>query len=356
MKNLRKEFPVLSQYTYLNTASSGLLYDTLLDFRQNHDLDFLIKGSIFRDGQASFLQEIRNTIATLFQGNANQIALTQNFSVGFNTILEGLSKKLKFLLASSDYPSINFAVTSKGFDCCYVETNATLEENIINVLTKEKPDVLALSMVQYLDGIAIKPSFFKELKSRYSDLLIIVDGSQFLGTQSFNFTDSGIDILGTTGCKWLLGGYGTGFFMFTEEAIQIITPESYRTAASKSSYDISYTKPLARFESGALDTLAFGSLQHSLKYFQKAGWDLIEQRIKEVSTYAKEQLSSKDLLSNIVLERKYHSSIFTIKGDQKLFQQLKANHIVTTFRPNGIRTSFHFYNIKDDVDRLLNLL
>ncbi|HBT10461.1 MAG TPA: aminotransferase, partial [Leeuwenhoekiella sp.] len=44
MKNLKKEFPVTANYTHLNTAGSGLLSETLLDFRQNHDLDYLVMG------------------------------------------------------------------------------------------------------------------------------------------------------------------------------------------------------------------------------------------------------------------------------------------------------------------------
>ncbi|UZO81048.1 aminotransferase class V-fold PLP-dependent enzyme [Aquimarina sp. ERC-38] len=356
MKNLRKEFPVLSQYTYLNTASCGLFYDTLLEFRQSHDLDYLIKGSTFRDSQVEFLQGVRSIIATTFHGDAERIALLQNFSLGFHIVLEGLPKKSKFLLVTSDYPSVNFAVISKGFKHYFAEANAHVEENILNTIAKEKPDVLALSMIQYLDGIAIKPSIFKELKKTYPDLLIIVDGSQFLGTRSFSFKDSGIDILGTTGCKWLLGGYGTGFFMFTEKAIQKITPTTYLIAAQKSPYDVSYTKALARFECGAMDTLAFGSLAHSLQFIQKIGWDVIEENIQEVSEYAKEALSSQNLLSEGVIKRTYHSSIFSIKGDQALYQNLKSKDIITTFRNNSIRTSFHFYNTKDDVDQLLKAL
>ena len=78
MKNLRKEFPVLTQNTYLNTASSGLLYDSLLEYRQEHDLDFLIGGSIFRDSQQDFLNNVRKTIARFFGNSSNNIVLTPN--------------------------------------------------------------------------------------------------------------------------------------------------------------------------------------------------------------------------------------------------------------------------------------
>ena len=356
MKNLRKEFPVLSQYTYLNTASSGIMYDSLLEFRHRHDLDFLSKGSLFRDTQAQFLKKVKQTIATTFNGDDQRIALMQNFSLGFNTVLNGLAKNTKFLLVQSDYPSVNFAVISKGFTHCFAEGNLDIENNILEKIKKEKPDVLAVSMVQYLDGIALQPSFFKELKKIFPDLFMIVDGSQFMGTQSFDFENSGIDILGTTGYKWMLGGYGSGFFMFSKEAIEKVTPQSYIEAASVSNYDTSYTQRLSRFECGSMDTLSFGSLQHSLHFLQQIGWECIEQKIDIVSTYAKERLTDLNLLSPHVIARNYHSSIFTIKGDVNIYHALKKHGIITTLRSNGIRTSFHFYNTKNDVDQLVKVL
>ena len=45
MQNLRKKFPVLNQCIYANTASAGLLSEDLMEWRQGHDLDFLIGGS-----------------------------------------------------------------------------------------------------------------------------------------------------------------------------------------------------------------------------------------------------------------------------------------------------------------------
>ncbi len=42
MQNLRKKFPVLKQCIYANTPATGLLYEDLLEWRQEHDLDYLI--------------------------------------------------------------------------------------------------------------------------------------------------------------------------------------------------------------------------------------------------------------------------------------------------------------------------
>ncbi len=356
MKNLRKEFPVLAHNTYLNTASSGLLYDSLLEYRQEHDLDFLIGGSMFRDHQQDFLHQVRKTIARFFGSAINSTILTPNFSLGFNTILNGLENNTKVLLLDDDYPSINFAVANKGFEICYAQVNATLEQNIEDVIEKHKPNIFAFSLVQYINGIAIDLDFIKQLKSKYPSLLIIADATQFCGTKTFDFQTSGIDILGCSGYKWLLGGYGNGFILFNDSILNQITSDNYKNASSGAGYDASYTSLIARFECGHLDTFNFGSLQCSLDFLTKIGLSTIEKKINELSNYVKEELHQLNLLEEDVIQRKNHSSIFNFKGDQKLFNHLVSKNIITSLRGSGIRISIHFYNSEEDINKLIKAL
>jgi len=353
MKNLRKEFPVLQQYTYLNTASSGLLYDSLLDFRQDHDLDFLIKGSLFRDRQQESLNEVRTTIAQTFDSLSENTVLTQNFSLGLNTILNGLDKSQKVLLLDEDYPSVNFAFTSKGFETCYTTIDENLERNIEQAIRNNKPNIFAFSLVQYISGIAIDMGFLKTLKAKYPELLIIADGTQFCGTKMFSFKQSGIDILGCSGYKWLLGGYGNGFILFQDQILEKITPKIYLETAKQNDYDDSYTNLKARFECGHLDTYSFGSLKFSLQYLQSIGFEFIEKQHEELIRYAKKEFTKRDLLEKSVTQRKTHSTIFNLKGNYALFNTLKKKDIITSLRGQGLRVSFHFYNTLDDLEKLL---
>ncbi|WP_438710147.1 aminotransferase class V-fold PLP-dependent enzyme [Aquimarina muelleri] len=353
MKNLRKEFPILAQNTYLNTASSGLLYDSLLDFRQEHDLDFLVGGSMFRDEQHLFLNSVRKTIASFFKGSSNNLILTPNFSLGFNTILNGLEKSKKVLLLEGDYPSINFATENKDFETVYAKIDISLEKNIEDAIKKHSPNVFAFSLVQYLNGIIIDLDFIKKLKAQYPDILFIADGTQFCGTKVFDFSTSGIDILGCSGYKWLLGGYGNGFILFNDNILNQITPISYTNAASTSSHAPSYTSLQARFECGHLDTLNFGSLQYSLNFLTKIGLSKIEEHLNELCSYAKSEFTKLNLLEDTVANRKKHSTIFNIKGDQKLHAYLKNQNIITSLRGNGLRISLHLYNTIEDIETVL---
>lgn len=357
MVELKKEFPVLDRYTYLNTASCGLISKSLVEWRQQHDTNLMEGGSVFRDQHKPHIERIRGTVARFFDASENETALVPNFSFGFNTLLGGLPRNMKVLLLSSDYPSINWAVEHRDFDVCYAQIDENLEQNIEEAITQHQPDVFAFSLVQYLSGIKIDFEFLKRLKAYHSNLLIIGDGTQFLGTSRFNFAESGLDVLGASTYKWMLAGYGNGVFMIKEEAQKKIFPETIGFNSADAIFskqdDIPFVK---RFEPGHQDTFNYGSLERSIAFLNDFGMDKVEERIRNLSEMVKVRLSELGLLDDIVMKRNQHSSIFNIKGSDSLFQKLKDNNIICSQRAHGIRFSFHFYNTEEDVNKLVSVI
>ena len=63
-----------------------------------------------------------------------------------------------------------------------------------------------------------------------------------------------------------------------------------------------------------------------------------------------------NLLEESVIKRKAHSSIFNIKGGEKLFQYLKSKNIIVSQRGEGIRVSFHYFNTEKELDFLIKEL
>src|SRR5690606_34964378 len=116
------------------------------------------------------------------------------------------------LLLKEDYPSLNWPFETRGFPREYVEIDENLEEKIRDRVKGGKIDVLALSLVQWVNGVMIDLEFLRQLKEEFPQLLILADGTQYLGMEEFDFGASGIDILGASAYKWLLAGYGNGFF------------------------------------------------------------------------------------------------------------------------------------------------
>lgn len=357
MEDFIKHFPALSTCTYLDTPANGLVPKGIIDWRRQHDLDLLNHASSFRENHKGLIGEIRNTVSSFFDASPDETALIPNFSFGMNTVMEGLPEGQKILLLKNDYPSVNWPVETRDFDVCYAKIDENLEKNIEEAVAKQKPDIFIFSLVQWLNGIKIDFEFLKQLKVYHPNLLIIADGTQYLGTENFSFADNGIDVLGASTYKWLTAGYGNGFIMVKEAARERIFPktigfnsaERFESLATETSF-------MKHFEPGHQDTLNYGSLKQAILFQKEQGEDVLYNKIRSLSKEAKERFAEMGLLQDEILLRKQHSSIFNLKVDIALFHKLKDNKIICSQRGGGIRVGFHYYNSKADLEKLIEVL
>ncbi|WP_335964628.1 aminotransferase class V-fold PLP-dependent enzyme [Galbibacter sp. PAP.153] len=357
IEQFSKGFPVINQYTYVNTAASGLMYESLMEWRQEHDIDFLIGGSRFRESAGEQIEDIRAQVASFFNASNPNTVLTPNFSFALKTFVNGIDKNQNILLLEDDYPSLNWPFVSSGFkNVSYVTVNPDMEENIREAFKKLKPDIFAFSVVQYLSGIKIDLKFIKSLKKEYPEVLFIADGTQYSGMFDFSFKDSGIDIYGGSGYKWLLSGYGNGYMLFGDAIKDKIYPKSFEFEPQKEPFLQGVNHIRAHFEPGHLDTLNFGSLAFSLQLFNEVGIATIEKHTKSISAYAMQKFKELNLLTETVAGQKEHSSIFNLQIDKKKQAALKSRNVTFSLRGSGARVSFHLYNTKADIDKIASIL
>ena len=354
-KRFRKHFPALEVHTYLNTAAWGLMHDGLLEWRQEDDLDYLMGGSEMKIPALKILGQTRNRISECFNCSPGRISLVPNFSIGLNLLLEGLPKKRKALLLEGDYPSVNWPFETRGFQLHYIKFSDSMLQDIREAIRAHDIDILALSMVQWIGGELIGPGELSQLKTEFPDLLIIADGTQYLGAFEMDFDASGIDVLGASGYKWLLGGNGNGFMCFREgmEAVFEIPTTGFNSVEA----DLSRKDTIAfakKLEPGHLDTHNFGSLYFSLGLLQELGLPEIDHYNRQLSLKIQKELHSLGLWSGN--PEKEHSTIFNIPDTDNRYSQLRKNDIVCSRRGEGIRLSFHCYNSENDLDRLLEVL
>jgi selenocysteine lyase/cysteine desulfurase len=350
------QFPLLEKYTYLDTASSGILSRKLVNWRAAHDQAFYEQGSLFRLTQAAFLQDVKVNVARFLNAKVENTFLIPNFSFGFNTLLEGLPGDHQFLLLQGDYPSVNYAIEARGHTCQYLAIGDDLEERIVEHIRINKPTIFAFSLVQYINGVKIGFDFIKELKSIFPDLLIIADGTQFCGTVAVNFEASGLDVLLGSGYKWMLAGYGNGFMTLKEHIAAMLFSEARDRPTPKEQFMQSKSLLSVFFEPGHMDTLNFGSLKQSILYFEELGMDFIAERTQSLSEKARVAFAERGLISQFVANRKEHSTIFNLALSTEQYQELIAADIICYPRGSGIRLAFHFFNTEDDLNKLLDVL
>lgn len=355
MHKIRTRYPILENYTYLNTANHGLISQELMDHRSKELSKMRDLASLYTNHRNNIINQVRTTIANFLDADFENTAVIPNFSTGYNTLVEGISSNAKILLLENDYPSVNWPVETRGFDCVYARIDQHVEENIINACQQHQPDFFCFSVVQYISGIKLEQSFLKQLKQQFPHIVLIGDLTQYVGCEEFRFRESGLDIILASCYKWLNAGDGNGFICVKEEIKEKVHP---KRIGYRSTRNVMNTIPefIGRFEPGHQDITAMVSLQFAMNEAQKIGLNHIQNELEKWSVLAKKEFEDRGLLHLDVANRNTHSTIFNIKGDQKLFDLLSQHQIVTSLRGDGIRVSFSYFNNEKDLDHLLNYL
>ena len=337
-----ESFPLLTNSTYLNTAYVGPMSEKLSTFRREQDEEHVSNGVKYKLKAYENLKETHQLLGRFFGSDTKLSFVVPNFSFGVRQAISFLPKNSKILLLEEDYPSLLDAFKEYDFSILLAKQDPNIEDVIELMLASNKIDVLALSVVQYTTGLLIDFEFLKQLKMKYPHLIIIGDGTQFLGAHSFDFKKSPFDVIAASGYKWLLAGFGNGVLMVSEEYLKVTQIES--------------TTLFNRIFNGHFNILSTASLNFALKELIRQDFQKLMHKKKQLALSAKLELTSLNYISPWVSQRPTHSSIFSLKGGQKLYIHLTKYKIECVRRGEGVRVSFHYYNSLNDLAILMKAL
>ena len=149
---------------YLDSAKAGPMYYELLDWRTKFERKSLVEKSQIRNNHENLVKDVEKKISKFFNVKDGSIFFTKSFSLGFHSLLNEIKRKPSFLVLEDDYPSISEAIINKGFKIIYVKNDALVEKNIENAIKKYEPNFIAISIIQWIDGLQIDIDFLKYLK------------------------------------------------------------------------------------------------------------------------------------------------------------------------------------------------
>lgn len=349
-------FPQTKNQIYLNTPACGLISKNVLEQKQRDNQLFFEQGSLFLKDEDDVALQTKLKISKIFNADVDRIGLTSNFSLAFNAILDALNPSITFLCLKEEYPSVTLPIESRGFNLKSIPISSGIENDIYQSVKIYKPDILALSKVQYLSGIHLETSFFQKLKKDFPNIKILVDATQYLGTEDFDFKQSGIDLLISSGYKWLNAGLGVAIVMMSNELYQDLNPKQVGSNSVQNKIKKTF-KPMGFLEPGHYDMLPIKSLQSALSlHYEEIGIDKISQHHKSLSRDAFEIFKSRKLLDGHVSKREQHSSIFNLNISQDKFQDFEKANIILSKRGQGLRIGFHYHNTIDDLNRFLDFI
>jgi selenocysteine lyase/cysteine desulfurase len=113
-----------------------------------------------------------------------------------------------------------------------------------------------------------------------------------------------------------------------------------------------------KFEVGTYPYSLLWSMHSSLQLLSRIGIRNIERHNLELLDMLVDFLKDSPYQIKSSLEPKYRSSIFSFSGKnmRKTYEKLIKNKIMVSFREGAVRVAPHFYNNKEEINKLIELL
>ncbi|MGI8470356.1 MAG: aminotransferase class V-fold PLP-dependent enzyme [Pyrinomonadaceae bacterium] len=372
-ETIRALFPAAEKYCYLNSAAVAPLPTVSIEAVVSQLKDVSENGSLNYFDWIDTKTRARELLAEMLNVRSEQIAFMRNTSDGFATVANGLewSEGENIVTFEREFPA-NFYAWRRIRDAYGVELRLCPERDgridlgefirLIDANTR----LVSISAVQFASGFRADLERIGRA-ARKADALFAVDVIQAFGAMPFDLPSQFVDVAAGAGHKWLCAPEGCGILYLSDRARERIQPTLVGWISVEQSWDFEDSeqefKPNAlAWESGTGTSSLFYGLEQSLKLLRDTGLKNIENYLAELSDYLCELLAGKnyDIVSSRAKDEK--SQIVCVKhlgnlSSNEIAKHLERENIVVSPRGDRLRIAPHFFNNREDIERLVeNLL
>ena len=351
--NIRKEFPALTRWTYLNTATYGQMPRRAVEAMTRHsEQRDQLACTNFLDWYTD-ADQMRAGIARLIHAEPEDIAFVPNAAAALSIVLAGLAPG----------PGDNIVTLDDEFPNYLYQGHARkVRWDQIHDSVDDRTRLVAFSEVNYATGF--RPplaDIVRFLGTRGVPLFL--DGSQSVGALTFDVTKTPVDVLAVHGYKWLMSPTGAGF-MYVSPAFRKKLPPNvigwrshhdWRNVDRLHSGTPEFKDAAEKYEGGGLPFHLLYAMDSSVKWMLEIGPDVIERRVMELANSVRSMLRDlgaqvADTGSQIVIAG------FPGMDASTTARALREQNVVIAARHGRLRISPHFYNDEGDLKRLESAL
>ncbi|MFQ5696150.1 MAG: aminotransferase class V-fold PLP-dependent enzyme [Terriglobia bacterium] len=327
----------------------------------------------------------RPEVARLLNASEDEIALVESTTQGLNLAAAAipLARGDRVLLADLEFLEVAVPWTQRrkepGIEIDTVPNRkGRIEVADVERRLTPKTKVVAISSVQWSNGFRVDLDALSRL-CRERGVWLVVDAIQQLGAVPLDVERTPVDFLCCGGHKWLNAPFGCGFLYIRREAqarlrpplggyLSLETPAGgwgsyFQTPSITPVRDYRFVEEARRYEIGGTANYpgAVG-LAASLRMINELGAARIAGRIYELTDYLMAGLSELGVEVVTPPEKENRSGIVTFSvgpGEKNvaLLERLLDQKVLVSVRytsnVGGVRVSCHFFNTRQDLDRLL---
>lgn len=389
VNNFKKDFPIFENkdIAYLDSGATTQKPTSVLEaiekFYKNENAN-PHRGAYGLSIEATEIYEnTRDKIAKFINAkHREEIIFSKNASESLNLIaysygLDNLKKDDEIVLSIMEHHSnlvpwqMVAKKTESKLNYMYINDNFEISDEEIETKITDKTKIVGITHVSNVLGTI--NNIEKIIKYAHKKgAIVVVDGSQSIPHMEIDVQKLDADFFVFSGHK-MLAPLGIGILYGKKEILNKMNPFLMGGDMIEYVYEQETTfAPLPnKFEAGTQNVEGVIGLGAAIDYIKNIGYNKIQEIEKEVTSYARQELSKLEYLTLYLTpnEEKRSSVIsFNIKGvhphdvasilDSENVCVRSGNHCAQPLlRRMGIdstcRASFYIYNTKEDVDKLV---
>lgn len=389
VNNFKKDFPIFENkdIAYLDSGATTQKPTSVLEaiekFYKNENAN-PHRGAYGLSIEATEIYEnTRDKIAKFINAkHREEIIFSKNASESLNLIaysygLDNLKKDDEIVLSIMEHHSnlvpwqMVAKKTESKLNYMYINDNFEISDEEIETKITDKTKIVGITHVSNVLGTI--NNIEKIIKYAHKKgAIVVVDGSQSIPHMEIDVQKLDADFFVFSGHK-MLAPLGIGILYGKKEILNKMNPFLMGGDMIEYVYEQETTfAPLPnKFEAGTQNVEGVIGLGAAIDYIRNIGYDKIQEIEKEVTSYARQELSKLEYLTlYLTPNEEKHSSVisFNIKGvhphdvasilDSENVCVRSGNHCAQPLlRSMGIdstcRASFYIYNTKEDVDKLV---
>ncbi len=369
-----EEFPVARKQIFLAHAGVTALPRRVADAMRRH-IEMSCEnhqefGDVLRD-----IARFRSLAAGLIGARAEEIALLGPTSLGLSLFANGLDWHAgdEIICYKDDYPAnvypwVNLA--RKGVRIRFLEPRVPgqITPELVAAAITPQTRMAALASCHFLTGWRIDIDAIGQMLHEHG-ILFSLDAIQTLG--AFPTPARHIDFLSADAHKWLLGPLAIGVVHVARRNFEICQPTligawNVHSPNFLAQDAITYPDTAQRYEPGVLNVTGLYGMAAAIEMLLDCGIEEISRRILDVRDYLHARLEAIgfESLSPAATEP-LRSGILTVRHrsieSAALFRALELAAITASLRAtrdggSWLRFSPHFYNTRDEMDRVAAVL
>jgi len=386
LEDVRRQFPALRDKVFLDAACVSIAPQRAIDAIQQFLILALQHPSPSATAHHICMDEMRAAarpeVARLLNAGEDEIALVESTTHGLSIAAQAipLTSGDRVLLCDLEFMQVAIPwlqLPGISVDSTSHRDGAITMDDIAARITP-RTRIVCISAVQWSSGYRVDLAALSAL-CRARSVWLVVDAIQQLGAVPIDVRATPVDFLACGGHKWLNAPFGCGFLYINRDALprlrapvagylSLATPEGgwgnyFQTPSITPVRDYAFVSDAHRFEIGGTANYpgAIG-LAASLKLINQISQQRIAEHVHSLTDYLIAGLRSRKVNVVTDFDRAHRAGIvtFSVGSSQQnlaLMEKLLAQNILVSVRytshVGGVRVSCHFFNAKEDIDRLL---